>query len=240
MDDKISRRSLLTFAIVPLIATGCSQTSKAHTSPEVVAAKPIAYNSPPEPKPVPAAAQSFDYEQIYARVSDSGYDIPAVNYRAIKSEYLRQIVDYETAEPSYSIVVDTTAKHLYWVLPKGRAVRYGVGLGAQGRSWKGRAVVHWKRKWPRWTAPDDMVARSPHLRPYGIAAGGMAPGLENPLGARALYIFKDGKDTLYRIHGTPQWASVGKNASSGCVRMLMQDVMDLYDRVNGKTSLLVI
>lgn len=188
----------------------------------------------------PASQSGFDYAQIYAAVRDDGYDLPAIDHASIKRDYLRQEVDYVTDEPPYSIVVDTQNRFLYWILPNGRAIRYGVGLGAQGRSWKGRAVVQWKRKWPRWTVPDDMVARQPHLKKYGIEAGGMDAGLGNPLGSRAMYIFQDGKDTLYRIHGSPQWRSIGKNASSGCVRMLQQDVIDLYSRVKGKTPLLVI
>ena len=113
---------------------------------------------------------------------------------------------------------------------------YGVSLGAQGRAWKGRAVIQWKRKWPTWTPTPSMIGRNPKLSEW---KEGMPPGLSNPLGARALYIFQDGQDTLYRIHGSPEWRSIGKNASSGCVRMFNQDIIDLYDRVRGKAILVV-
>jgi lipoprotein-anchoring transpeptidase ErfK/SrfK len=92
-------------------------------------------------------------------------------------------------------------------------------------------VVQYKREWPRWKVPNDMLARQPELEPYSIANGGMEPGLNNPLGARALYLFENGEDTLYRIHGSPEAASIGKAVSSGCIRLLNQDVIDLYDRV---------
>jgi len=118
-------------------------------------------------------------------------------------------------------------------------MRYGVGLGREGFAWKGRGVIQWKQKWPRWTPPVEMVSRQPEVRPFSAENGGMNPGLANPLGARAMYIFKDGQDTLYRIHGTPDWQSVGKAVSSGCVRMLNQDVVDLYDRVSAKSEIVV-
>lgn len=232
-------------AISSFLATGCEQVPKtklevaAATLPENKNETTSAAKTEKDNRPKPAGT-GFAYDEIYAALADGGFDVPAVNYRAIDPQYLRQEVEYITAEPAYSIVVDTNERFLYWVLPRGRAIRYGVGLGTQGRSWKGRAVVQWKQKWPRWKAPDDMIARNPELKPYSVEAGGMAPGPRNPLGARAMYIFQNGKDTLYRIHGSPSWRTIGKNSSSGCVRMLMQDAIDLYDRVKGKTPLLVI
>ncbi|NWJ23079.1 L,D-transpeptidase [Rhizobium sp. RM] len=241
----MSRRSLLTLAASSVLAVGCVQAPKAKLEtdagflPEKKEEPQPLVKTAKENKPGDKAA-GLDYDIIYAALTDGGFDVPAVNHRAIDPQYLRQEVAYATTEPAYSIVVDTRERFLYWVLPNGRAIRYGVGLGTQGRSWKGRAVVQWKQKWPRWKAPDDMIARNPELKPYSVEAGGMAPGPKNPLGARAMYIFQNGKDTLYRIHGSPSWRTIGKNSSSGCVRMLMQDAIDLYDRVKGKTPLLVI
>jgi lipoprotein-anchoring transpeptidase ErfK/SrfK len=137
-------------------------------------------------------------------------------------------------------VVDTRAHFLYLVQENGKAIRYGVGLGKAGYGWTGRGIIQWKAKWPRWTPPEDMVARQPDLRQFAAAEGGATPGLNNPLGARAMYIYKDGKDTLYRVHGTPDWQSVGKATSSGCVRMFNQDVIDLYNRIPAKTTIVVI
>ena len=121
----------------------------------------------------------------------------------------------------------------------GDALRYGVGLGREGFEWSGRGVIQWKQKWPRWFPPDEMIDRQPELEKYRARQipgtndweGKMEPGVINPLGARALYVFQDGKDTLYRLHGSPEWSSIGKSVSSGCVRLINQDIVDLYDRV---------
>jgi len=180
---------------------------------------------------------SPDYASMYSAVEDGGHALPAIPFTKVDERFLRQIVDDPTGEKPGTIVVNTSDKHLYWVLKDGKAMRYGVGLGRQGYSWKGRAIVQWKRKWPTWTPPSAMIRRDPKLERW---RQGMQPSISNPLGSRALYIFKDGVDTLYRIHGSPDWKSIGKSASSGCVRMFNQDVMDLYERVPGKTPLLVI
>jgi len=187
-------------------------------------------------EPVVRPAEKPDYSLAYAEVDDGEFRWPAINYAAVNPDYLRQEVDYATNEPPGSIVVETEKKFLYLVLKDGRAVRYGVSLGAQGRAWKGRAIIQWKRKFPTWTPTPSMISRNPKLEQW---KQGMQPGVNNPLGARALYIFQDGEDTLYRIHGSPEWQSIGKNASSGCVRMFNQDAIDLYERVRGKAPLLV-
>ncbi|EUB95387.1 ErfK/YbiS/YcfS/YnhG family protein [Rhizobium sp. CF080] len=180
------------------------------------------------------------HRSMYGVIRDDGHTLPAIPYSRIDARYLRQDVDYRTNEAPGTIVVDTRERFLYFVQPGGKAIRYGVGLGKAGFSWQGRGVIQRKAEWPRWTPPDEMVARQPELRKFAAAEGGANPGLNNPLGARALYIFKDGKDTLYRVHGTPDWQSVGKQTSSGCVRMLNQDVIDLFDRVPEGTSIVVL
>ncbi|MGM4908702.1 L,D-transpeptidase [Rhizobium sp. 768_B6_N1_8] len=176
---------------------------------------------------------------MYGQLRDGDFTLPAIPATRIHPEYLRQEVDYQTNERPGTIVVDTKDRFLYLVEPNGRAMRYGVGLGREGFAWKGRGVIQWKQKWPRWTPPVEMVSRQPEVRPFSAENGGMNPGLANPLGARAMYIFKNGQDTLYRIHGTPDWQSIGKAVSSGCVRMLNQDVVDLYDRVPAKSEIVV-
>ena len=112
-------------------------------------------------------------------------------------------------------------------------------VGRAGFAWAGRAVVQYRRRWPVWKAPDEMVARNPELEPYSVANGGMEPGLMNPLGARALYLFQDGEDTLYRIHGNPEAHSIGKAVSSGCIRLLNHDIIDLHARVRDGSKVLV-
>lgn len=154
--------------------------------------------------------------------------------------FRRQVVPFRTAEQPGTIIIDGNQHFLYLVQPGGQAIRYGIGVGREGFAWSGRAIVAYKRKWPRWTPPDEMVARQPKLAPYSIANGGMPPRIKNPLGARALYIHKDGKDTLYRIHGSPEAHSIGKAVSSGCIRLLNQDVVYLYDQVRDGSTIVVI
>ncbi len=180
------------------------------------------------------------HKALYGVISDEGHTLPAIPLDRVDSRYLRQEVSYQTTEAPGTIVVDTGARFLYLVQPGGKAIRYGVGLGRDGFAWSGRGVIEMKQKWPRWTPPGDMVERQPDLRTVSAERGGAVGGLNNPLGARALYIYQNGKDTLYRVHGTPDWQSVGKATSSGCVRMFNQDVIDLYDRVGAKAQIVVI
>ncbi|GLS88868.1 hypothetical protein GCM10010873_38420 [Cypionkella aquatica] len=130
-----------------------------------------------------------------------------------------------------TIVVDPDAAFLHLITAPDRALRYGVSVGAAGFGWNGTARLQFRRKWPVWKAPDSMIARRPEFAPYSVANGGMPGGPGNPLGARALYLFQNGQDTLYRIHGACEPKYLGKAVSSGCIRMLDQDVIDLHDRV---------
>jgi len=161
-------------------------------------------------------------------VIDGGYKLPKIPLKKIDKQFLRQIVDYKTKRKVGDIVVDVPNRFLYLVQPGGKAMRYGVGVGKQGFAWSGSAVIGWKREWPTWTPPAPMIGRRPELKKW---AGGMPPGLSNPLGARALYLMKNGRDTLYRLHGTPEWWSIGKAVSSGCIRLMNQDIIDLHARV---------
>jgi lipoprotein-anchoring transpeptidase ErfK/SrfK len=142
----------------------------------------------------------------------------------------RQIVAYRTTEARGTVVVDTANRRLYYVLGDGQAVRYGIGVGREGFTWSGVRSVGAKAEWPDWTPPAQMLARQPYL-PRWVAGG---PG--NPLGARALYL----AGSLYRIHGTNTPASIGQNVSSGCIRMLNEDVIDLYRRVEIGTKVVVL
>ncbi|WP_420839900.1 L,D-transpeptidase [Allorhizobium sonneratiae] len=189
---------------------------------------------PPTPFSVPAQAQ------LYASFVDDGHTLRAVPVGRVNWRFLRREVEYQTTESPGTIVVDTANHYLYFVERGGKAIRYGVGLGRQGYAWKGTGVIEAKVKWPRWTPTADMVSADPELREYSAANGGLNPGLQNPLGARAMYIYKNGRDTLYRIHGTNDWQSIGKAVSSGCVRMFNQDVIDLYNRVGKRTKVVVL
>jgi lipoprotein-anchoring transpeptidase ErfK/SrfK len=141
--------------------------------------------------------------------------------------------------PNETLPANTASRFLYLVNSDGTAMRYGVGIGRQGFVWGGEAVVERRQKWPRWTPPAAMIARQPELARYSSQNGGMPPGPKNPLGARALYIFRDGRDTLYRLHGSPEWNSIGKAASSGCVRLINQDAIDLYERIPEKARVVI-
>ncbi|SDA96507.1 Lipoprotein-anchoring transpeptidase ErfK/SrfK [Mesorhizobium qingshengii] len=178
-----------------------------------------------------------DAALMYAAIADEQFPVPAARIDLIDPKYYRQVVKDPTGEKPGTIVVDTPRRFLYLVQEDGHAIRYGVGIGRDGFAWGGRARIQYKRKWPKWTPPSEMIDRQPELEKY---RHGMSPGLDNPLGARALYIFEDGKDTLYRLHGNMDARSIGRAVSSGCVRLLFQDVIDLYERVPDGTSILVL
>jgi lipoprotein-anchoring transpeptidase ErfK/SrfK len=154
--------------------------------------------------------------------------------------FARYQVDDPTGQAPGTIVVNTKDKLLFYVLPGGKAMRYGVATGAEAYGWTGTATIRRMAEWPRWMPPADMVKRWPHLKPVA-AAGGMQGGPENPLGARALYLYDAaGKDTLYRIHGTNEPTEIGHDASSGCIRMRDIDVIDLYGRAKVGTKVVVL
>lgn len=153
-------------------------------------------------------------------------------------DHRRYIVDDPTGEAPGTIVVDSRQNVLYYVLPNKRAVRYGVATGNEAAGWSGTATVGRKAEWPHWMPPADMLERWPHLKPTA-AAGGLPGGPDNPLGARALYLYDKGKDTLYRIHGTNEPEEIGRSVSSGCIRMRDIDVIDLYSRVSIGTKVIV-
>lgn len=177
-----------------------------------------------------------DPELMYASVQEGPFVLPAIPYQKVPRQFQRQIVQDPTGEQPGTIVVSLTDKFLYLVQPGGEAMRYGVGIGRDGFEWSGRANIQYKKEWPRWTPPAEMIARQPKLEKY---RNGQEGGPDNPLGARALYIYQNDQDTGYRIHGSPEWASIGQSMSSGCVRMINQDVIDLYNRVPGKATVVV-
>ena len=206
------------------------------------AAGPGAAAAPPITDPTDA-----DYALMYAQVSDGGFTIPAVPWERIDRRFLRQTVRNTTGERPGRLVVETSRHFLYYTLPRGRAMRYGVGLGRAGFEWSGAGDVKRKRVWPKWHPPEEMIAREPDLEKYRttydpvnrVWLGGMDGGPANPLGARALYIYQNNVDTLYRLHGSPEWASIGRSVSSGCVRLINQDVIDLHRRVPEGTPIIV-
>ena len=177
----------------------------------------------------PRSFARFDPAQIYAARYDGEFAIPAAPWRSIPESHRRTRVRWSGRERPGTIVIETDTRHLYLVESGGTAMRYGIAVGKEGFGWTGTTKLARKAEWPRWNPPAEMIERKPELARY--ADGGMDGGPQNPIGARALYLHKGGRDTLYRIHGTNQPHSIGRAASSGCFRMINQDVIDLYGRV---------
>jgi lipoprotein-anchoring transpeptidase ErfK/SrfK len=174
----------------------------------------------------------------YAAQTTEPYPLPAMSLEKIKPELRRAEVDYPTSQAAGTVVVDTPARRLYYVLGGGRAIRYAVSVGREGLELRGNAYVGRKAEWPTWTPTANMIRREPAK--YGPLAGGMPGGPNNPLGARAMYLYRGGNDIHFRIHGTNQPQSIGYAMSSGCIRMLNHDVIDLYSRVSVGDKVVVI
>ena len=188
---------------------------------------PQAWGPPQQPAP-----QTWGGQQPWQNYSSPGS-------RAAGSYGGKQIVSYPTNEAPGTIIVNTSERRLYYILGGGQAIKYGVGVGRQGFQWSGVAKVGGKREWPAWHPPAEMIERE--LVQYGRQLPSrMEGGPGNPLGARALYLYEGGKDTLYRIHGTNDPRSIGLATSSGCIRMLNEEVIDLYDRVSMGAKVIVI
>jgi lipoprotein-anchoring transpeptidase ErfK/SrfK len=173
------------------------------------------------------------YGALYGPVVGERFPIPAVQLSQINPNYLRRTVYYPSNEAPGTIIVDPQNRFLYLVAGGGRAIRYGIGVGRQGFQWSGVATIRDKQEWPDWYPPKEMLHRQPEImrQMQSLRSGiGMAGGSGNPLGARAMYLWQGNKDTLYRIHGTTEPWTIGRSVSSGCIRMLNQDVINLYER----------
>ena len=181
---------------------------------------PAVFIPPPDP----------DHRQIYGAITTERFWVPAVDLRRINPAFLRREVAYPRDDEPGSIVVDTSACYAYPVLEPGRAMRYGIAVGRDHSfNLAGEAVVERKAAWPNWRPTPSMVARDPQR--YAAFRQGMPGGGRNPLGARALYLYQDGVDTYYRLHGTVEPWTIGTMASAGCVRFINQDIIDLHQRV---------
>ncbi len=176
--------------------------------------------------PVTQGFVTYDTEQLQPRGRQA---MPDPQYQA-------QVVQFATAEAPGTIVIDTGAKFLYYVMKDGLAIRYGVGVGKEGFGWSGVVEIGRKAEWPTWTPPAEMIERRPELVEY---VSGMPGGPENPLGARALYLYDGAQDTMFRIHGTNEPWSIGHNVSSGCIRMLNEHVTELHRMATVGTKVIV-
>ena len=176
-------------------------------------------------------------EKLYGLVPDEKFPIPAVDVSKIDPKYYRRTVRYETDEAPGTIIVDPKNYYVYRIEGDGNATRYGANVGREGFLWSGEAYVGRKAEWPVWTPPKEMIQRQPEAAKY---AGGMPGGLDNPLGARTLYLYQNNVYTLFTIYSTSDPETIGTNLTSGCTGLLSQDMIDLYSRTPLKTKVVVL
>lgn len=190
------------------------------------------------PQSLVPGIQQDAYASIYGPIRDGSYDIPGLELDQVDRDLLRREVAFPARYRPGSIVVNVAERRLYLVQRSGRALRYAVGVGREeALNFRGSAVVGQKSAWPRWIPTASMIKRMPRYVAY---AGGMPGGLENPLGARALYLYVGGHDSYFRIHGTNEPTTIGSAVSSGCIRLFNQDIIDLYNRVPLGAPVLVV
>ncbi len=234
--SQFNRRSLIAGAS-SAAAFGLAGCVGGQQSP-IAAAVP----APAQPR-VLADATPGDFNSMYAEVQDGKFLVPAVKPSDLNPAFRRTLVAYAGKESPGTIVVDPPNHYLYHVEDGGQATRYGVGVGREGFGWSGNATVHSKQEWPDWYPPKEMLDRRPELKKMmsELRGGlGMPGGPENPLGARAHYLYQGNADTLFRIHGTNEPWTIGQSLSSGCIRMVNQDAMHLYQRAPIGTKVVVL
>ena len=193
-----------------------------------MSAEELVVRPPGEIGPGPNVTGTVDSRSRSALPPDLRPESGAV--KELSAQFRRTLVDYRTAEPPGTIIIDTSNTYLYLVLENGKALRYGIGVGREGFTWAGAERISKMAEWPDWHPPAEMIERQPYLPRF------MAGGEGNPLGARALYLGK----SLYRIHGTNQPSTIGTFVSSGCIRLTNQDITDLYSRVQVSTRVVVL
>jgi len=182
-----------------------------------------------------ASADPFNpFEALFGphreAVTAPAYANPQEDAKELRADLQRQVVNYRTSEAPRTVIIDTPNTYLYLVMPGGKAMRYGIGVGREGFTWAGVKTVERKTEWPDWTPPAEMIHRQPYLPRF------VAGGPSNPLGARAMYL----SGSVYRIHGTNAPETIGGFVSSGCIRLLNEDVIDLYNRVHVGAKVVVL
>lgn len=212
---RFSRRAVLTG--MSLTLAGCATSGMTSPMPAI--------------GPFAAAAE-------YGPIDNEPFPIAAVDTSNMNPEMLRQEVPYRGPYRPGTIVVNVAQRHLYWIEPNGAAIRYGVGVGREeALNFQGDAIIGRKAEWPGWTPTESMIERIPK---YAAYRGGMKGGIDSPLGARALYLYRGGQDTHFRLHGTTEPETIGTAVSSGCIRLINQDIIDLYRRVPVGTQVVVL
>ncbi|OEO31139.1 hypothetical protein VW23_017795 [Devosia insulae DS-56] len=185
----------------------------------------------------PAGMSVAEAERVYGPRPNERFPIPAVKVSKINPKYFRRTVRYDSKEVAGTIIVDPRNHYVYRIEGDGYATRYGVSVGRAGFLWSGDAYIGRKAEWPIWTPPKEMIERQPEAAKY---AGGMKPGLDNPLGARALYLYQNGVYTLYTLYSTSVPETIGTGVSSGCIGLITQDMLDLYDKTPVNTKVIVL
>jgi lipoprotein-anchoring transpeptidase ErfK/SrfK len=178
-----------------------------------------------------------DMMALYGPAPNEKFPIPAVDLRRVDPKYWRRTVRYESKEAPGTIIIDPANYYVYRIEGDGNATRYGANVSRPGFLWSGDAYVGRKAEWPTWTPPKEMIARQPEARKY---AGGMPGGLDNPLGARVLYLYQNGRYTVCTIYSTSDPETIGKGVTSGCTGLLSQDMIDLYSRTPIKAKVLIL
>jgi lipoprotein-anchoring transpeptidase ErfK/SrfK len=259
MKNSISRRRFLTSAAAFAAGTGTALAQNFPTLPPPFRSDDRYPTDRPPANIDPRASQQQQYQQQavpdgqqppipsgpndkataelwYLRdsIPDARFPIRKVNQNFLNPEFRRQLVPYRHSEQPGTLVVDAKNYFLYLLREGGQAIRYGVGVGREGFGWAGNAIVGRVAEWPDWVPPKEMRLRQPELPER------MPGGYDNPLGARALYLYEGNKDTLYRIHGTAEPWTIGTNVSSGCIRLLNEEIADLYLRTPVGTKVVVI
>ncbi len=174
----------------------------------------------------------------YGPITDGQYEIDALDLNQRSLELDRQLVAFNKGHPPGTIVINIAERRLYLTQQGGMALRYAVGVGrSEAINFKGNAIIGRKAEWPHWTPTANMIQAKPE---YAAYRNGMPGGLENPLGARALYLYRDGQDTNFRLHGTTEPETIGTPVSSGCIRLVNQDIIDLYQRIPLGTQVVVL
>ncbi|GGL72553.1 L,D-transpeptidase [Wenxinia marina] len=214
------RLSLIALAVPLLAACGAAPVSNAPVAEETVNGIPF--------------SQIVDG---YGVLQDGEFRLPPVPPEYLEGVNRRAVVQYPGTQPPGTIEIDPHAKFLYWVQPGGQAIRYPIAVGREGLGMSGTTTIQRKAEWPGWTPTANMLRREPDV--YGPFRNGIPGGLSSPLGARALYLYRGGRDTFYRIHGTNDMSSIGNSGSAGCIRMFNHDVIDLYERVPNGTTVVV-
>lgn len=192
---------------------------------------------PPMPEEIIGGVPASQIVPGYGLLEDMGYTLPPVPPEYLQGVNRRAYVPYRGDEPPGTIEIDPHAKFLYWIEPGGMAWRYPIAVGREGLGMSGRTTVGRKATWPSWTPTANMLRREPEV--YGPYRNGVPGGLASPLGARALYLYRGGRDTFYRIHGTNDLSSIGNSGSAGCIRLFNHDIIDLYERVPNGTTVVV-